>query len=240
MFAKSPVAHLYSAVCAFVLVFIIILMAGCLQNGPPAGPNVTVSQKETGPIQVTVFSRGNYPAESTAAEQQANASLNAIAALPPGQRTFNTTLLAFDRVITDYDDAVQPLNLMGYVYPDPAIAAEGVASEQAANVFLTNTYSRRDLYDAMKGQVPGTADESRLYNVTIRDFEHNGLKLPEDRLASVRAMKENLTGLESQFTANLNNDNTTLEFTAEELAGVPALVNGHIRAEPVTVPTLLP
>ncbi|MEI7432793.1 MAG: M3 family metallopeptidase [Methanomicrobiales archaeon] len=211
---------LYSAVYTFVLIFIIILMAGCLQNGPPSGPNVSVSQKETGPIQAR-YSPGEIARESSAAEQRANASLNAIAALKPGERTVSTTLVAFDSAITDYNDAVAPLNLMGYVYPDPGIAAEGVASEQAANIFLTSTYSRRDLYDAMKGQAPRTSEESRLYTITIRDFEHNGLNLPEDRLASVRAMKENLTGLESQFTANLNNDNTTLEFTAEDLAGIP-------------------
>jgi thimet oligopeptidase len=222
MTAKSPVAHLYSAVCAFVLVFFMVLMAGCLQNGPPAGPNVTVSQNGTGPIQVR-YSPGEITRESTVAEQQANASLNAIVAIPPGQRTFKTTVLAFDRVITDYQDTVAPFTLMGYVYPDPAIAAEGVASEQASNIFITNTYSRRDLYDAINGQFPGTDEESQLYNVTIRDFEHNGLKLPGEKLAIVRALKENLTGLESQFTANLNNDNTTLEFTAQDLAGVPDL-----------------
>ena len=230
MFGKSPMAPLYSAVCAFILVFIIILMAGCLQNGPPAGPNVSVSQKVTGPVQVR-YSPGEITRQNAAAEQQANASLNAIAALPPEQRTFNSTLLAFDRVISDYDDAVQPLNLMGYVSPDPAIAAEGVASEQAANVFITNTYSRRDLYDAMKGQVPRNSDESRLYTITIRDFEHNGLKLPEDRLASVRAMKENLTGLESQFTANLNNDNTTLEFYCRRTGRHPGLVHDHVQQD---------
>ncbi len=220
MFAISLMAPLYSAVWAFVLVFPIILMAGCLQNGPPAGPNMSVSRKVTGPVRVW-YSPGEITRLNTAAEQQASASLNAIAALPPGQRTFSTTFVAFDRVISDYEDAVQTLNLMGNVYPDPAIAAEGVASEQASNVFLTGTYSRRDLYDAMKGQVPGTSDESRLYTIIIRDFEHNGLKLPEEKLASVRAMKKNLAGLESQFTANLNNDNSTLEFTAEDLAGVP-------------------
>jgi thimet oligopeptidase len=196
-------------------------MAGCLQNSAPAGSHVNISPEGAGPIQAH-YSPGEITRINSTAIQQANASLNAIAAIPPGQRTFDNTLLAFDRVVTDYLDTVQPLILMGYVYPDPEISAEGMASDQATSIFFTTTYSRRDLYDAMKGQVPRTTEESRLYNVTIRDFEHNGLNLPEDRLARVRAMKANLSGLESQFTANLNNDNTTLEFTAEELNGVPA------------------
>ncbi len=42
------------------------------------------------------------------------------------------------------------------------------------------------------------------------------------RLAHVREMMANLSSLENRFTTNLNNDNTTLEFTPYDLSGVPA------------------
>ena len=219
--AKPPVMLLYSLVPVVALLVIIILVAGCLQNSAPTIPPVNVTPNSVGPIQAH-YAPGEITRINTTAIEQVNASLNRIAAIPPGQRTFENTLLAFDGVTTDYMDTVQPLILMGYVYPDPGISAEGMATEQATSIFLTDMYTRRDLYNAMKGQVPRNTDESRLYNVTIRNFEHNGLNLPEDRLARVRALKTDLSGLESQFTANLNNDNTTLEFTAEELNGVPA------------------
>lgn len=219
--AKPPVILLYSLVPVVALLVIIILVAGCLQNSAPTIPPVNVTPNSAGPIQAH-YAPGEITRINTTAIEQVNASLNRIAAIPPGQRTFENTLLAFDGVTTDYMDTVQPLILMGYVYPDPGISAEGMATEQATSIFLTDMYTRRDLYNAMKGQVPRNTDESRLYNVTIRNFEHNGLNLPEDRLARVRALKTDLSGLESQFTANLNNDNTTLEFTAEELNGVPA------------------
>lgn len=219
--AKPPVMLLYSLVPVVALLVIIILVAGCLQNSAPTIPPVNVTPNSVGPIQAH-YAPGEITRINTTAIEQVNASLNRIAAISPGQRTFENTLLAFDGVTTDYMDTVQPLILMGYVYPDPGISAEGMATEQATSIFLTDMYTRRDLYNAMKGQVPRNTDESRLYNVTIRNFEHNGLNLPEDRLARVRALKTDLSGLESQFTANLNNDNTTLEFTAEELNGVPA------------------
>jgi len=219
--AKPPVILLYSLVPVVALLVIIILVAGCLQNSAPTIPPVNVTPNSVGPIQAH-YAPGEITRINTTAIEQVNASLNRIAAISPGQRTFENTLLAFDGVTTDYMDTVQPLILMGYVYPDPGISAEGMATEQATSIFLTDMYTRRDLYNAMKGQVPRNTDESRLYNVTIRNFEHNGLNLPEDRLARVRALKTDLSGLESQFTANLNNDNTTLEFTAEELNGVPA------------------
>ena len=203
---------------AFVL--ILVLTTGCVQTRTPEKSPPGTTPEVTAPIR-SQYSPGEITDLTRAAEQAANASLNGIAALPREQRNPDTTLLAFDKVMTDYDDAVKPLILMGYVYPVPGIAREGMASEESAKIFTTGVYSRRDLYDAIKAQVPRTAEESRLSTMTIREFEHNGLALPDDRLTMVRAMKANLSGLETRFSANLNNDNTTLEFTAEELRGVP-------------------
>jgi thimet oligopeptidase len=168
------------------------------------------------------YSPGEITRLCVAAEQGTNASLNTIAAIPPDKRTVDNTLLAFDRERTDYSDTVSPLILMGSVYPDASIAAEGMACRESSTNFDAATMSRRDLYYAMKNQTPRNDDESRLYILTMKDFEHNGPKLDDNRLAGVRAMKANLTGIEVRFMANLNNDNTTLEFTGDELAGLSA------------------
>jgi thimet oligopeptidase len=79
----------------------------------------------------------------------------------------------------DYYDATSPLSLMGYVHPDKDIAAEGSACEEKAGVFPVTTYSRRDLYDAIRSGTPRNADECRLLNRTVRLFERNGLALPD-------------------------------------------------------------
>jgi thimet oligopeptidase len=175
---------------------------------------------ETSPIQ-THYSAGEITRLSEAAEKTANASLNAIVEIPPDRRTFETTVLAFDQVMADYSDAVAPLTLMGYVYPDAEIAAEGMACEESASAFRTAVSTRRDLYDALLDQTPRDAEEACLYNVTIRDFEKNGLNPPDDRLAKVREMRTELSGLEIRYAANLNNDNTTIECTADDLIGIP-------------------
>lgn len=167
------------------------------------------------------YSPGEIPGLSAQAEQTATTALNVLAAIPAPDRTVDNTLLAFDRIMTDFSDTTQQLILMGYVYPDPIVAAEGMAVEASSQIFINGVNTRRDLYDVIKGQEPRTPGEARLYEVTIRKFEHNGLHLPDDRLATVRAMRANLSGLESQFSSNLNNDNTLLEFTDEELIGVP-------------------
>jgi len=216
--------HFCSAVCILAFLFILVISAGCLQDAPKnttGGLPLPVSASDTGLIKAQ-YSPGEITRFCAAAELDANASLNAIAAIPPEQRTMDTTLHAYDRVRTDYSEATAPLVLMGNVHPDASIAAEGMACRESSGIFNSATNSRRDLYDAIKGQVPRNVEESRLYDVTIKDFEHNGLKLDDDRLARVQAMRANLTGLEVRYMANLNNDNTTLEFTADELAGLSA------------------
>lgn len=210
----------YSLSCIIILTVILLMTAGCLQNTRDDEPAGTELPENNSPIQ-TQYSPGEITGLSEAAEKTANISLNTIAKIPPEKRTFDNTVLAFDRITTDYSDAIYPLTLMGYVYPDAEIAAEGTSCEESAYTFETGVYTRRDLYDALKGQTPRNPEEARLYNVTIREFEKNGLELPEEKLSEVREMKNRLGQLETRYSANLNSDNTTLDFTAEELAGVP-------------------
>ena len=213
--------RLYRFSWLIVLTAICLLTAGSLRNRREKESSDVFVPGPKSPIQ-THYSPGEITALSEAAEKTAKTSLDAIAAIPEDERSFDTTVLAFDRIMTDYADAVCPLVLMGHVYPEAGIAAEGVSCEESASVFATRVYTRRDLYDALREQTPRTPEESRLYDITIREFEKNGLKLSEERLATVREMKTELGRLETQYSANLNNDTTTLEFSADELAGIPA------------------
>ena len=213
--------RLYRFSWLIVLTAICLLTAGSLRNTREKESSDVFVPGPKSPIQ-THYSPGEITELSEAAERTAVASLDAIAALSEDGRTFDTTVLAFDRIMTDYADAVCPLVLMGHVYPEAEVAAEGVSCEESASVFATRVYTRRDLYDALREQTPRTPEESRLYDITIREFEKNGLKLSEEHLAAVREMKTALSGLETRYSANLNNDTTTLVFTADELEGIPA------------------
>lgn len=211
--------HIRLYLLAGVIVVIVLVTAGCLQNAQQEESADVFVPEPDSPVQ-THYSPGEITRLSDAAEETANASLNAIVEIPPDRHTFDTTVLAFEQTMADYLDATEPLDLMGYVYPDAGVAAEGMSCEESRSAFVTGVYTRRDLYDALKDQTPRNSDESRLYNVTIRGFEKNGLTLPDDRLAEVREMRTELSGLETRYSANLNNDNTTLECTADELAGI--------------------
>lgn len=225
----------YGVILFIVLMSLVLLTAQFFPAGigrspaaPPVSPLPWIQPNLTEPDPREPVSSRYAPGEITqrcdAAFASANATLDAIAATPPAGRTVDNTLLRFEDAMGDFSDATSPLSMMGYVYPDPAISAEGSACEEKMGVFMVNVYTRRDLYTALHGLTPRNADEARLYNKTIQRFEKNGLRLPDDRLAKVREMMAKLSRLENQFSTNLNNDNTTLEFTSHELSGVPGTV----------------
>ena len=169
------------------------------------------------------YSPGEITILSDEARETVNESLNAIAAIPADDRTFENTVVAFDSVITDYDDTMEPLILMGDLSPDPEISAEGMNALTSYNIYFPDIYRRQDLYDVLvsvNDSVPSTPVEQRLYKIIIDKFEHNGLGLPEENLSRVSEMSAELSALETEYNYNLNNDNSTIVFTKEELEGL--------------------
>ena len=150
----------------------------------------------------------------------AKLALDEIAAIPPSQRTIANTLLAFERATAEVNDVAGPLTFMGYVSTDQKIHDEGQACEEKLGPFFVELSTRKDLYDAIKDATPRNENEKRLLSETLRDFEQQGLKLPAEKLAEMKKLKQELSVIESQFQAALNNDVSSVELTEAELDGV--------------------
>ncbi len=150
----------------------------------------------------------------------ATAKLDSIAKFSPEARSIDNTLLAFDAATAELNDLAQPLTFMGYVSTDQKIHDEGQACEEKLGPFFVSLMSRKDLYDAVKDAKPRNKNEQRLLSETLREFEKAGLKLPESKLAEVKELKQQLSVLESQFSSNMNNDTSVVEFAPAELDGV--------------------
>ncbi|OFZ22926.1 MAG: hypothetical protein A2X94_14940 [Bdellovibrionales bacterium GWB1_55_8] len=155
--------------------------------------------------------------------------LDAIAALKPAERGFENTVLAFENAIADLNDEMGPLTFMAYVSTDEKIHAEGAACEEKFGPFLVDVVTRKDLYDAMKEMTPRNDAERRLFTETMQEFEKNGLKLPDEKLEQVKKLKQDLSVLETQFSTNLNNDTTSVEFMPGELDGVSPDFLGRLK-----------
>lgn len=151
-------------------------------------------------------------------------ALDVVGALPEADRTIENTLLALEKITADFSEESNPLTFVGYVSTDEKLRAESSKCEEKLGQFHVTIGTRRDLYDAIRGQKAKNAEQARLLEKTIESFELNGLKLPDSQLEEVKKLRSELTKLETQYSTNLNNDKSTVVFTAEELEGVPESV----------------
>jgi Zn-dependent oligopeptidase len=85
---------------------------------------------------------------------------------------------------------------------------------------------RDDLYRALKAVADKKpklgAEEQRLVDDQMLTYRRAGLALPAAERATVEKLRKELAGLNTQFGVNINEARGPLDFTAEELAGVPA------------------
>lgn len=148
--------------------------------------------------------------------------LNVIESRQKEKQTVENTLMAFETAMADLADEATPLTFMGYVSTNEKISEEGSSCEQKLGQLTVDIFTRRSLYLALKGQTTKNPDQERLLKQTLQNFEQNGLKLDDDKLAQVKKMKSELSTKESDFSENLNADTSSVAFTADQLKGATA------------------
>jgi thimet oligopeptidase len=191
-------------------------------QSPLFDPTLTATQRlASGAIIRSDYAPNEITTLCNAAVKKAAQSLDAIAQVKADTATVQNTLLAFETTLADFGDETNGLTFMGYVSTDENLRKEGSACEEQLGQFFVGLFTRKDLYAALQLAKATNAEEARLLSETLRSFEKNGLKLPDAELAQLKAILSEISRNETKFSANLNNDVTSLNFTAAELAGVP-------------------
>ena len=182
-----------------------------------------------GPVDELRF--GTYrPDDAEAAlshtEQLAWQRLNAIPQLPTGERTFENTVLALTRSTDEFDSAAGLIGHLESVLGEPWRAASNLATERAAK--LANDIGfHQGLYQALidfRDTEPTlSAPRHRLLAELIRDYQRNGVNLPEDTVARLRDVRTRLSVASHQFGQNVvkADDTNGIELPAgTDLAGL--------------------
>jgi thimet oligopeptidase len=164
-----------------------------------------------------------------AAEQETDAALKALVAIPDDKRTFDDSFVAFDRVVTGYEEKVWRLGFMKDIHQDQAVRDAGAACEERAGKYLVNLRARKDLFLALDGYLKngGTrvrldSEAGRLVETTMLEFKKNGVMLNDADKAKLINIRSRLTELQTRYGKTLNEDKTTLVFKASDLEGLPA------------------
>jgi len=140
-------------------------------------------------------------------------------------RTIDTTLVAYNELLTVASATNAMAGLMSEVHPDEAIRDAARECEQEVSRFYSDLALDRDMYDALAAvDVSGAdADTKRFLEHTLRDYRRAGVDKPAEVRDRLKAIDEELTKLGQQFSKNISEDVRAIEVKdATRLDGLPA------------------
>ncbi len=158
--------------------------------------------------------------------------IRALASAPDEALTVAATLGKLDEATLAIRNAGDFAQLVAVAHPtaavrDAAKEAEPKVDELSTALLLDAELARvfRRL-DARHLELTGP--ERRLLEHTLRDFRRNGLELPPEGQARLRALNEQLTQLGQAFETNIAEDTRHVDLPASALAGLPrSFVDAH-------------
>lgn len=134
-------------------------------------------------------------------------------------------LAELEWALVNFSNSLGSAVFLKYVSPRPEIRQAADKVEMLIQKLMVDVFTREDLFLAVKksekdwrkrGKV-----EEELLDEYLFNFKRNGLGLEESSRTLYINKKKRLVEVESEFSQNLLKENTILEFSREELEGLP-------------------
>lgn len=165
------------------------------------------------------------PANVKAALKRADASIAKIVKLPKGMRSFANTVGALDSTLGQLDVDTSLTLFMQFVSTDADQRDNARAADETVTNWIIALGKREDLYKAVKAYADTkpklNSEQNRLVEFTLRDFRRSGMALPPADRKRLKAMEEQMNKLGIDFDTNINEDETKLAMTKDDLKSVP-------------------
>ncbi|MBI5622353.1 MAG: Zn-dependent oligopeptidase [Elusimicrobia bacterium] len=174
-------------------------------------------------------------AQTSESLAKAKARLDALAALPAGERTFENTAMEFDRAQDDLGTESTAHAFLQHVSPDEDIRNASRGCEASLDKFLIDVWSREDLYAAVSGFAAASrglkGEDAKLLKKTLDAFRRSGMALPPIERARLKVLKGQLVELELAYRTRLGEIKDYLSVTEAELAGCPPDYVGRLKRD---------
>lgn len=140
--------------------------------------------------------------------------------------TFDSTIKRIEALNAKQSAANEPLRFFQYVSPDKDLRDASTSAEEVISEYSIEAKMRVDVYNSLKkvfASLPSNldAESKRVAKKTEAGFRRDGLALDEETRNKVTALKKRLSTLCIQFSKNMSEEDGSLDFTAEELEGIP-------------------
>ncbi|MBS3807832.1 MAG: Zn-dependent oligopeptidase [Bacteroidales bacterium] len=159
--------------------------------------------------------------------KQADEMVGEIIAIPHEQRSAGNTLWRFDDLHNELEKAHASIFLMAYVHPDGEIRAESLNSIRELSKYENRINMNVDLYRSLK-EYSKQADTSnmreaevKLLRDVIREFEQNGLGLPEEKRAHIQKIQDDIADLGIHFESNISSYQDHIILGESDMEGLP-------------------
>lgn len=155
-------------------------------------------------------------------------AIDAIVAVPAGERTFANTALALDEACRRFSIAAAQCHTIGMTSTDKVLRDTARACVVTMSAFAVDVFSSRDVYRAIKSYADTMheqlTDEQRYFvSKVVDDLEREGLQLPDEQFNQVQEIKKELAQLSVEFEENIAvAASAQLSFPVAALQGVAA------------------
>ncbi|XP_056020060.1 thimet oligopeptidase-like isoform X2 [Ostrea edulis] len=154
------------------------------------------------------------------------AAYNGVGALSPDAVTYNNVVKVLADNDCEYEVKRNNLTFLQLVSPEKELRDASVEIDKKLSEFDVEMSMRQDVYDALvafEKKIPSEeSTESRRYvERMIKIGRRNGLHLSTEKQQMIKEIKKRMSDLCIDFSKNLNEENTVLTFTVEELVGLP-------------------
>lgn len=157
--------------------------------------------------------------------KQAEAALDKIGSLKPGEVTFDNTVRALDNLVYNIGLSANRISVIKETSTSADLRDEARIQSKVLDQWAVGIDYREDVYKAIKAfadthpQLKG--EDAKLLEETMRDYRRAGLELPKAERDEAEALRKKLTGLVNDFQANVTKAHQSVIFTKAELDGVP-------------------
>lgn len=192
-------------------------LAGARQRAAEFGELLTMPTFETTPAQIQ--------ASVDKAIKTADAALDRLGKLTPGQITFENTIRALDDIGYDAMTVANRIYLIKETNQDAAVRDAATEATKRFEAWSVGLDYREDVYKAVQAyadtrpQLSGEA--KKLYEETLRDYKRAGLHLAKNKRDEVETLRKKLAGLTTDFQTHVTQASQPIIFTGAELTGVP-------------------
>ena len=163
------------------------------------------------------------PAEA-AARVQLEKDLAALIAIPPEQRTFDNTIMGYERAFDKYGNALGMSGFLSYVSTDKKFRDAANDLQMQISQYMVDVATRRDVYQAIRQYTDTNPKldpvQAKLVKEMLIGFKNSGMDLNDADLEKFKALNKEKAEYIIKFDKNIQEYKDPLAVTPEQLKGL--------------------